>query len=205
MRISELSTKTGVPVATIKYYLREKLLPEGERASATQAAYGELHVKRLGVIRALVDAGVGIAGVRKVMAVLDDPPQSPYDILGAAHGAVAPPAPSGLDLDAAGALIERLGGRPEACFPDQVAAIAHALATLDRAGFEVPPAVMTAYLDGLRSMAAAELAATPRESLEAAVRYVVLGTALVEPLLLALRRVAEQIAAAEQFGPTSRE
>jgi hypothetical protein len=35
----------------------------------------------------------------------------------------------------------------------------------------------------------------------AAVRYVVLGPMLVEPLLLALRRVAEQIASAKRFGP----
>ena len=69
MRISELSTRSGVPVATIKYYLREKLLPEGQRSSPTQAAYTETHVQRLGVIRALVDAGVGIAGVRKVVGV----------------------------------------------------------------------------------------------------------------------------------------
>jgi hypothetical protein len=32
------------------------------------------------------------------------------------------------------------------------------------------------------------------------VRYVVLGTVLAEPLLLALRRVAEQVASAERFG-----
>ena len=41
MRISELSAQTGVPVPTIKYYLREGLLPEGERSAPTQAAYGE--------------------------------------------------------------------------------------------------------------------------------------------------------------------
>ena len=40
----------------------------------------------------------------------------------------------------------------------------------------------------------------PTESAEAAVRYVVLGSVLVEPLLLALRRVAEQVASARRFG-----
>jgi DNA-binding transcriptional MerR regulator len=200
MRISELSAVSSVPVATIKYYLRERLLPEGRRSSATQATYGDAHVARLAVIRALVDSGVGIAGVRKVIAVLDDPPDDPYEILGAANGAVTPETPADIDLTAATELIGRMGGDAEACFPDQVAAVAHALATLERAGFTVPPAVMTAYLDGLSSMADAELAATPLDSAEAAVRYVVLGTVLVEPLLLALRRVAEQIAAAQQFG-----
>ena len=37
MRISELSSVTGVPVPTIKYYIREGLLPRGERTAANQA------------------------------------------------------------------------------------------------------------------------------------------------------------------------
>lgn len=200
MRISELSERSGVPVATIKYYLRERVLPEGERSSPTQASYGATHVQRLGVIRALVDAGVGIAGVRKVVAVLEDPPDNPYDLLGAANAAVTPVVSSDIDLTAAEALLERMGGSLEKCFPEQIAAVAHALATLERAGFTVPPSVMDAYLVHLSALADAELAATPDTSLEDAVRYVVLGTALVEPLILALRRVAEQVAASRRFG-----
>ena len=203
MRISELAARSSVPVATIKYYLREELLPEGERSSPTQAAYGEAHVQRLGVIRALVDAGVGIAGVRKVVALLEEPPENPSDLLGAAHAAVTPAVSSDLDLTAALALLERMGGSAEHCFPDQVAAVAQALATLDRAGFAVPDAVMDAYVEHLGALAEAELAATPDSSIEDAVRYVVLGTALVEPLILALRRVGEQIAASRRFGAGS--
>lgn len=199
MRISELSAESGVPVATIKYYLRERLLPEGERTSPTQASYGIPHVQRLGVIRALVDAGVGIAGVRKVIGVLEEPPENPYDLLGAANAAVTPVVDGDLDLSAATALLERMGGSPADCFPDQLRAVAHALATLDRAGFTVPPSVMEAYLVHLAAIGDAELAATPETSMDDAVRYVVLGTALVEPLVLALRRVAEQIAASRRF------
>ncbi|BFM25690.1 DNA-binding transcriptional MerR regulator [Microbacterium testaceum] len=199
MRISELSAESGVPVATIKYYLRERLLPEGERTSPTQASYGIPHVQRLGVIRALVDAGVGIAGVRKVIGVLEEPPENPYDLLGAANAAVTPVVDGDLDLSAATALLERMGGSPADCFPDQLRAVAHALATLDRAGFTVPPSVMDAYLVHLAAIGDAELAATPETSMDDAVRYVVLGTALVEPLVLALRRVAEQIAASRRF------
>lgn len=199
MRISELSAESGVPVATIKYYLRERLLPEGVRTSPTQASYGIPHVQRLGVIRALVDAGVGIAGVRKVIGVLEEPPENPYDLLGAANAAVTPVVDGDLDLSAATALLERMGGSPADCFPDQLRAVAHALATLDRAGFTVPPSVMEAYLVHLAAIGDAELAATPETSMDDAVRYVVLGTALVEPLVLALRRVAEQIAASRRF------
>ncbi|WP_279366170.1 MerR family transcriptional regulator [Microbacterium testaceum] len=199
MRISELSATSGVPVATIKYYLRERLLPEGERTSPTQASYGASHVQRLGVIRALVDAGVGIAGVRKVIGVLEEPPENPYDLLGAANAAVTPVVDGDLDLTAATALLERMGGSPVDCFPDQLRAVAQALATLDRAGFTVPPSVMDSYVTYLAAIGEAELAATPETSMDDAVRYVVLGTALVEPLILALRRVGEQIAASRRF------
>ena len=46
MRIAELSQKTGVPVPTIKYYLREGLLPAGELTSPNQAHYDDRHVQR---------------------------------------------------------------------------------------------------------------------------------------------------------------
>jgi DNA-binding transcriptional MerR regulator len=44
MRISELSSHTEIPVATIKFYLRENLLHEGVRTAATQAQYDQSHV-----------------------------------------------------------------------------------------------------------------------------------------------------------------
>ena len=73
MRISELSTRSGVPVPTIKYYLREGLVPEGVRSSPTQAEYDDVHLQRLRVIRALVGSGVSVAETRKVLAALDRP------------------------------------------------------------------------------------------------------------------------------------
>ena len=77
MRISELCRTSGVAVPTIKYYLREGLLPEGERTSATQAAYRDLHLQRLRVVRALIESGVSIAETRQVLEALDHPPEKP--------------------------------------------------------------------------------------------------------------------------------
>lgn len=205
MRISELSTQTGVPVATIKYYLREGLLPEGVRSAPTQATYDERHLRRLRVIRALIGSGVTIAETRKVLAVLDDPPESAHDLLGAAHAAVTPHEGGDVDVAAAERLAEGLGWREGMCDPLALAGVARGLQGLQAAGFEIPRAVMTAYLDAMRQIARAEIAAVPTDSAEAAVRYVVLGSVLVEPLLLALRRVAEQVASAERFGAGSGE
>ena len=55
MRLAELSERSGISTATVKYYLREGLLPPGRRISATQAEYEESHLRRLGLIRALTE------------------------------------------------------------------------------------------------------------------------------------------------------
>ena len=57
MRIGELSRRTGVPVPTIKYYVREGLLPAGQLTSPNQASYDDAHERRLRLIRALLDVG----------------------------------------------------------------------------------------------------------------------------------------------------
>ncbi|MCT1477456.1 MerR family transcriptional regulator [Microbacterium sp. p3-SID336] len=190
-------------VPTIKYYLREGLLPEGERSSATQAAYGEKHVERLRVIRALLDAGVSIAETRRVLGALDDPPANPHELLGTAHAAITPPVEESVDLADAEALVEGLGWKPGMCDEAVLHAVARALDGLERAGFVVPDAVMREYLRSARRIADAEIAGVPESSAEAAVRYVVLGSVLVEPLLLALRRVAQQVSSGERFGATN--
>jgi DNA-binding transcriptional MerR regulator len=200
MKISELSARSGVAVPTIKYYLREALLPEGARSSATQATYTDLHLQRLRVVRALIGSGVSIAEARKVLEALDHPPESAHDLLGAAHAAVTPDIDGDVDVAEAERLAVALGWTPGMCDPSVLAAVARALQGMDRAGFHVPDDVMAVYLDSVQRIARAEIAGVPTDSTEAAVRYVVLGSVLVEPLLLALRRVAEQIASAERFG-----
>lgn len=203
MRISELSTRTDVPVATIKYYIREGLIPEGTRSARTQATYADAHVRRLKTIRALIESGLTIAQTRRVLGTLDDPPGNPHDLLGAAHAALTPRLEP-TDLTEARALVAQWGWAPEMCDDNALAGVARALDGVSRAGFAVPEDVLPVYLDAVMTMARAEIAAVPTDSVEASVRYVVLGTVLAEPLLLALRRVAEQIASAERFGAPGR-
>lgn len=200
MRISELSAQAGVPVPTIKYYLRERLLPEGERSAPTQAVYGEAHVQRLGVIRALITAGVSIVETRRVLAALDDPPEDGHRLLGTAHAAITPPADDSLDLTAARDAVSGLGWKPGMCDDAVLHEVARALRGLEKAGFDLADGALPVYLKSMRDIADVEIAGVPTDSVEAGVRYVVLGSVLVEPLLLALRRVAQQVVAAEKFG-----
>ncbi|GHF71171.1 transcriptional regulator [Streptomyces mashuensis] len=72
MKISELSRRTGVPVASIKYFRREGLLPAGRATAATLAEYGEEHVQRLRLIKALTTlGGLSIAATRDVLTAVD--------------------------------------------------------------------------------------------------------------------------------------
>ena len=66
-----------MPVATIKFYLREGLLPDGVLTSATQAQYDETHVARLRLVRALIGPG-GLSHRRGTVVIeaIDDPPNS---------------------------------------------------------------------------------------------------------------------------------
>lgn len=75
MRMADLSRESGLPVATIKFYLREGLLPAGERTSPNQARYSEDHVRRLRLIRALIDVGgLSVAATRAVLLAMTEGP-----------------------------------------------------------------------------------------------------------------------------------
>src|SRR5262245_4307777 len=73
MRLAELSERSGVSTATIKYYLREGLLPPGRQVNATTAEYDEEHLRRLRLVRAMIQVGgVPVAKVREVLGHVDD-------------------------------------------------------------------------------------------------------------------------------------
>ncbi|MEQ8267024.1 MAG: MerR family transcriptional regulator [Parvibaculum sp.] len=53
MKMKELEAATGIGRETIRYYIREGLLPEPVRPKRNVAAYGREHVKRINLIRRL--------------------------------------------------------------------------------------------------------------------------------------------------------
>ena len=201
MRISQLSDESGIPVATIKYYLREGLLHDGVLTSATQANYDESHTRRLRLIRALVGgAGLSIAAVRDLLGVVDSPPESGHDLLGFAHQAVIGSEVRPVDITPVDTLLGHLGWDLAGCDDSAKSSVAEALEGMRSAGFELSENTLATYARTMHEVAAVEIAGVPTESAESAVRYVVLGTVLAEPLLLALRRLAQQSASRERFG-----
>jgi DNA-binding transcriptional MerR regulator len=204
VRISELSRRSGVATATIKYYLREGLLPAGELTAATQAQYDDSHLKRLMLIRALLGPGrLSIATIKEVLEVVDHPPRSPLQLLGEASVALSGAGSSDdtaeAEIEHARAIVDQLGWTA-AADPAVLGDLARALAAIDQAQLTLISGGVQRYGRILAELAEAEVATVPMDSPEAAVRQAVLGTILIEPLLLALRRLALQNASGRRFG-----
>lgn len=198
MRISELARRGGVTVATVKYYLREGLVSPGILTSSTQARYDDSHVARLRLVRALLGpGGLSIAQARAVLGAIDDPHDDMFAALGTVQQATLERT-DGTDTSVAKELVESAGWRIHPESPE-LALLAEALEALDDADFTLSPQLLRTYLDAAEGIARAELDGLPSERSDA-LRYVVLGTILVEPVLLALRRLAEQHVAAERLG-----
>ena len=209
MQMAELSRRSRVPVATIKYYQREGLLPPGTPTAATRAEYGEQHLRRLRLIRALVEIGeVPVAGIRHVLAMVDDESVSLHDMFGAVQYSLGPrPARPSLDADGLAArrevdeLIDDLRWKVT---PDAPARelLASALAALRRADAPRGPSLRT-YASAMAVLAAKEVPSVAPEAdgksrVELA-ESAVAGMVLYERVLIALRRLAQEDASARFF------
>ncbi|MFI7005176.1 MerR family transcriptional regulator [Streptomyces sp. NPDC050145] len=212
MRLAELSERSGVPVGTIKYYLREELLPPGRRISATQAEYEEAHVRRLALIRALIQVGrVPVATAREVIAAIDDDSLDTTFRVGAAMWALPqPPDPDPEDpyIVRATALVESLldelgwtHAREIGALSPSYRALISSLATLPRVGYEFPPEQLTPYGRAVEEIATVDLDHLDRYDDTTEKAEIVVGAAvLFEPVLLALRRLAQEELTTRRYG-----
>ncbi|MFI9465066.1 MerR family transcriptional regulator [Streptomyces xiamenensis] len=208
MRLAELSERSGVTTATIKYYLREGLLPPGERVTATQSEYGEEHLRRLRLVRALVQVGrIPVATAREVLAAVEDEESDQLTRIGTAIAALphpAPPRENDETVAAARALAEelqrRLGWRVVPGNPAHQALVS-ALTALRRLGYPCTVEQLLPYGEAAGRLARHEVAligefSSPTTQLEAAVAL----TVLYEPVLLSLRRLAQAETASQHLG-----
>lgn len=215
MRISELSRTSGVSVATIKYYMREGLLPPGSAGTApNQAEYGEGHVHRLHLIRTLLQVGgLSVAAARSAVAAIEDGSLSAHEAIAVAHNALPRPrrptatgaGDDGADLAGARAevrtyLVDDVGWSVDDA-ESAVGLLAESLLALRRLGRTVGPGVFAPYVTVAGRMADRELAtmdpAAPRDQL---VEEAVIGTVVFETAFVALRRLAHADRSAHRFG-----
>ncbi|MEO3802872.1 MerR family transcriptional regulator [Nonomuraea sp. B1E8] len=197
MRISELSARSGVAIPTIKYYLREGMLHQGRQTAPTRAEYDESHLRRLRLIRALLDVGrLSVSSIKKVVAAVDDESLPIHEMLGIAHYALSPgaqPEP-GEDWQQARAevdhLVEQLGWdvKPHAPARDE---LAQTLVRMRQLGVAVD---LAPYVETARRLVSeVEMDKIPFDGpRDAAVEAQVLGTVLYGRAFDALRRMAQE-------------
>jgi len=129
--------------------------------------------------------------VREILSLIDEPAGSPIDILGRAVGALPPYVREADDYPRARAVIETLGYTYDARFA-AVAQLESAIGAVQDAGLDWDENIARRYGDAMTAVAAAEVAPVGEMPVEQAIAYAILGTALFEPVMLALRRLAHQ-------------
>lgn len=211
-RISDLVRLTGVPMATVKYYLREGLLPQGERVTARLTTYDDRHVRALGLLRILREVGrVPMESLRQLVAAARTPGGTVHELFAAAADALAPrPAPGGelrpMTRELADGLIAQAGWthvRPDAVDRENLAAALEVVATYDTHPRD--PAELAPYLRFADDIASYEIGhlddAKDRLGL---LEEMVVGQVVFGEVLAILRRLAEEHHSRVRFGDDHR-
>ena len=207
MKIAELSSRSGTSIASIKYYLREGLLAPGAATGRNQAEYDDAHVRRLRLVRALIDVGgLSVAAVRDVLSAVDSPDTRGHDLLGSAHqhlGRAGRRDPDDPDWRAARDEVRALIRRRGWFVADHSAALDHAadaIAAMRALGQDDLLTLLPTYADAAALVADREVeVVVDRRDPVDMVEGVVIGTILGEALLDAIRRLAQQDASARRL------
>lgn len=204
MRISKLSEQSGAPVSTLKYYLREGLLHEGERLSGNQTDYDDSHVQRVRLVRALLDTGgLSIAAAKRVLATLDAEPDAIATTFEAAQHAMAVgPATSDPSEASRRRISDLAAAQGWRVSPDNPGfdLAARVLDDFEAIGFEPSAEYLGAYAAAADVIARADLSALlERENPALIAELMIVGTVVGDTLAAGLRRLAHQDATADLF------
>jgi DNA-binding transcriptional MerR regulator len=208
VKISEVSSRSGVMASTVKYYVREGLVPEGHRMSRNQTAYDEDHVQRIRLVRALIETGgLSITATKQVLAVLDDHQDNLAYAFEAAQHALGSVGGAGA-RDASAAARQRIAelvtARGWTATDDNpgLEVAARALDGLSTIGFAPSAEYLAAYAGAAAAVARADLAALgTRSRPDEITELMVVGTVMGDALLAGLRRLAQQGETAAAFPP----
>ncbi|MFJ3586735.1 MerR family transcriptional regulator [Streptomyces sp. NPDC090127] len=217
MKVSELSRRTGVKVPLIKHYLREGMLPPGRATASNQADYGEEHVHRLRFIRTLIATrGLSTGATKEILDAITAEQEDLHQVFGIVlgvrptrteedTGAEEPSQepdgePEPESLADARKLIAAMGwevsrGNPAAH------TLAEVLAALADLGADIDWRGLVPYARLADSIADVDVRQMRGErDLLAQAERAVLVSVLLEPALLALRRLAQEDKSARHFG-----
>lgn len=213
MRLAELSERSGVSTATIKYYLREGLLAPGRQINTTTAEYDEEHLRRLTLVRAMIQVGrVPVATVREVLTHVDDDSLPRAMRLGAAVWAMPQvPEPDADDDEfiqgartAVEELLRTLGwshAQALTTVSPSFRSLVVTAAALRRLGYDWSLEHLVPYARLMHQVAELDMEFMESHVSEAEKAEVaVLGVVLVEPMLQALHRLAQEEESTRRYG-----
>lgn len=190
MQLKDLSVHTGVSAASIKYYLREGLLPAGETVHATRAQYSARHVERLGLIQALRRiVGLNMEQIRGILKMADDGAPR-LDLLAAVQRVVLnldSHAHAGVDSGTRAAdAVVRLRNWPDYPSDARNALNAH-LELMESLNIPVTGEVLDTYSKAMDDVARVDIAATTApESVDQLILTAAVGMHMHSQLLLKL-------------------
>jgi DNA-binding transcriptional MerR regulator len=201
MRISQLSDRAGLPIGTVKFYLRTGLLPAGRTLNATQADYSEAHLERLRLIRALLEVGrLSVAEMQGVLEAVDHPVsiEAGLDAVRAVN-MVPGRDPSDVEIAAAHALVTSVGWTVDADSP-HLTSLARAIAALDSLGLSPPTARLKVYAEAASHVARSDVDWVFDAPEERRVEHALVSAVLWEAVLASLRRLASEHQVARRQG-----
>jgi hypothetical protein len=170
-----------------------------------QRDYGQAHLRRLSLIRALIDVGgLSVATAQDVLRAVDTPELPPAAVFEAAQRAVSQTElysgeGSSMARERVDALIRAQGWSVSETNPGRTAA-ANVIDTFVVLGHPELLRLVEDYATGALRVARADLAAVAQQpDLSAMAETVVAGTVLGDALFAALRRIAQEHVTSEQF------
>jgi DNA-binding transcriptional MerR regulator len=191
MRISQLSQRAGLPVGTVKFYLRTGLLHPGRATSATQAVYDESHLERLRLVRALLEiGGLTHAEIQRVLVILTTAPAEPLGAVEAFARATIPgPRDGDVDVTPARELAEDFGWQVDDDSPF-LSDLARSLAALDALGVAPSRDRLRTYAEAASHAARSDVQAVTDADDDSRTLVAATSATLTDSLLGSLRQLA---------------
>jgi DNA-binding transcriptional MerR regulator len=206
--LGELAAAAGLPVGTVKYYLREGLLPAGRLRSATRADYDDTHLQRLRLLRLLREVGeVPIERLRGLVEVLDSGGAG-LDLLGSGAAALVatPRRPASAHDDRAARLARDVLAergwalQPGSPWHDRLTDVLATALEFEPEGPGPLEDLVRHYARVADEIGEADVAALDAEEPAALLAQLVVGQVVYGRLLEVLRQVAEAHHAVRRWG-----
>jgi DNA-binding transcriptional MerR regulator len=192
MQLKELSSRSAVSSASIKFYLREGLLPPGSTAASPRADYTQAHLRRLELIKVLRQVvGLGLEKIRSITDGIDDPGLGDVELMGRVQAMVLGLAEEQVpDHPLLAALI---GSGRWLDAPSRARnSLNLLLHRMDELGVPADGTVLAAYADAADQVAALDIGSVERSgSRDELAMTVAVGTQLYSELLLKTLAVAQ--------------